>query len=222
MICLTSAFTQHYPAADLPGAVRQMIGKPLRRASALTQLALVGTLAAVPPARHNLPTALLWQTTRGPLAETQRLLIELAGSGDPMPYDFLAMQPAITAAQIHPFFPGLSMACPMPMESETTTQWHMLLMLAMAWLNEERYEQVLCAHLDLRHEQATSAWLSLTHRRHLLEKPLARLNMTDQQSGAADTPDLPDRIAQAMTDGLSPFIITPPAGFTRTLEFIQL
>ena len=91
MITLTKALSQSFAPADLPAAVRAALGKPLRRAAPLTQLALVGALACLPPERRHLPTALLWQSTSGPRLETLALLDEVCyGSAEPMPYDFLA------------------------------------------------------------------------------------------------------------------------------------
>ena len=46
MIFLNAAFTQHFTPDALPTAVRTALGKPLRRAAALTQLALLGAFAA--------------------------------------------------------------------------------------------------------------------------------------------------------------------------------
>ena len=103
MIYLTTPLSQQFSPEALAAAVRAALGKPLRRAAPLTQLALVGALACLPEDRRHQPTALLWQSTSGPRAETQVLLREIcSGSGEPMPYDFLATQPTIAAAQIRP------------------------------------------------------------------------------------------------------------------------
>ena len=99
MITLTKALSQSFAPANLPAAVRAALGKPLRRAAPLTQLALVGALACLPAERRTLPTTLLWQSTSGPRLETLTLLDEVCGgSAEPMPYDFLATQPATADA----------------------------------------------------------------------------------------------------------------------------
>ena len=91
MAYLNAPISQHFAAKELPIAVRSALGKPLRRAAALTQLALVGSLASLAENRRHQPTALLWQSTSGPRAETLALLQEVCiGSGEPMPFDFLA------------------------------------------------------------------------------------------------------------------------------------
>ena len=98
MIHLDTAFSQQFVPTELPAAVRAALGKPLRRAAALTQLALLGAFAALPAERRALPTALLWQSTSGPRLETLTLLAEICeAGGEPMPYDFLATQPALAA-----------------------------------------------------------------------------------------------------------------------------
>ena len=76
MIFLNAAFTQHFAPEALPNEVRTALGKPLRRAAALTQLALLGAFAALPAERRRLPTVLLWQSTTGPRQETLTLLDE--------------------------------------------------------------------------------------------------------------------------------------------------
>ena len=53
MIFLNAAFTQHFTPDALPTAVRTALGKPLRRAAALTQLALLGAFAALPAERRK-------------------------------------------------------------------------------------------------------------------------------------------------------------------------
>ncbi|MBK6357247.1 MAG: hypothetical protein IPF44_11245 [Betaproteobacteria bacterium] len=119
MISLTTTLSQSFAPANLPAAVRAALGKPLRRAAPLTQLALVGALACLPAERRTLPTTLLWQSTSGPRLETLTLLEEVCGgSAEPMPYDFLATQPAIAAAQIQSFLPGLQTAMHLPLDSE--------------------------------------------------------------------------------------------------------
>ena len=88
MIYLDRAFSQGFTPDELPAAVRSTLGKPLRRAAALTQLAVVGALAALPESARTEPCALLWQSTSGPRPETLTLLDEMChGTGEPMPYD---------------------------------------------------------------------------------------------------------------------------------------
>lgn len=197
MIYLHALLSQHYTPATLPAAVRAALGKPLRRAAGLTQLALVGALACIPAERRHLPTALLWQSTSGPRQETLRLLEETcSGSGEPMPYDFLATQPAIAAAQIQPFLPGLLSATHLPLDTAGIANWSLLLTLAANWLAEGRYAQVLCAHLDHDIESAEAHWLVVGNQ--ALENTQAGLHVpeTVPADALADTPEFPVQLAR--------------------------
>lgn len=224
MITLTKTLSQSFAPAELPAAVRTALGKPLRRAAPLTQLALVGARACVPAERRNLPTALLWQSTSGPRLETLTLLEEIcSGAAEPMPYDFLATQPAIAAAQIQSFLPGLHSAMHLPLDSEAMANWSLLLSLATVWLNEGRCDQVLCAQLDHTTDVASGHWLALS--RVPLENSLAGLHLVEDAASEQlpDTPDFPSRLANwlARNDNAT-LSLQSPAAMRRTVEFTRL
>lgn len=224
MISLTAVLSQHFAPADLPAAVRAVLGKPLRRAAPLTQLALVGALACLPAERRALPTALLWQSTSGPRLETLTLLDEVCtGSAEPMPYDFLATQPAIAAAQIQSFLPGLQTAMHLPLDSQGVANWSLLLSLAIVWLNEGRCEQVLCAQLDHATDVASGHWLALS--RAPLEKAPAGLHLAEDTARDAlpDTPDFPARLAEWLAGNDGPTLsLHSPVAMKLTVEFTRL
>lgn len=224
MISLTALAHQNFAPADLPAAVRAALGKPLRRAAPLTQLALVATLACIPPERRHLPTALLWQSTSGPRLETLTLLEEICnGTAEPMPYDFLATQPAIAAAQIQTFVPGLQSAMHLPLDSEGAANWSLLLALAVGWLNEGRFDQVLCAQFDTWETRASHHCLTLNRER--LEKSLATLHLTDNTAGAhlPDTPNLPTQLADWLAHGTDPTCaVQAPAAMRQAVEFARI
>lgn len=195
MTYLDSVITQEFTAGELPTAVRAALGKPLRRAAPFTQLAVVGALACLPAERRTLPTALLWQTRSGPRAETLNLLEEVCnGPAEPMPYDFLATQPAIAAAQLKPFLPGLYSATCLPLADDVAANWSLLLCLADHWLNSGRYAQVLCAQLGHAGDLASGQWLALSAAP--LENSLARLHLTKEPpaEALADSSDFPARL----------------------------
>lgn len=224
MIYLNAVLSQHYPASALSGAVRTALGKPLRRAAPLTQLALLGTLASLPAEHRGQSSALLWQSSSGPRQETLALLQEVClGSGEPLPYDFLATQPAIAAAQIQPFLPGLQSATHCPLDREETANWSLLLTLAANWLAEARYHQILCAHLESSPAGASGHWLSLSH--EPLENPLASLQLTaNSVSGSLpDTPDLPAHLAHWLRLAESSSLrLQSPAAPGLALKFARL
>lgn len=224
MIALHAALSQHFAAGSLPEAVRAALGKPLRRAAPLTQLAVVGALACLPAERRALPTALLWQSTAGPRPETLALLDEICrGPAEPMPYDFLASQPAIAAAQLKPVLPGLASATHLPLDTEGRADWALLIDLAAAWLAEGRCAQVLCAHLDRQDDAATGHWLALG-RDGLPGAPAVLRPATDAMAiPLTDTPDLPERLRHwLLGPDDAPCRLPAPAGCGLALEFARL
>ncbi len=209
-ITLDHLLAQRLPVADLGCEVRQRLGKPLRRASPLTQLAVSGALACLPDTSPAQPLALLWQSTYGPRAETLALLDEVCcGAGEPLPFDFLASQPSIAAAQLKPWLPALQTAHHLPLDNEAQTQWTLMLALAHAWLSEGRCAQVLCAHLDIADGQASADWLLL--RCHSVHPPLAELSLASAAPAtpARDDRDFPKHLAS---------LLTQPAGSDRRLR----
>lgn len=224
MITLRAAFARHHVPEALPGAVRTALGKPLRRASALTQMVLLGALAALPEERRDRPTALLWQSTSGARQETEALLNEVcAGQAEPMPYEFLATQPTIAAAQIQPYLPGLQTASHFPLADDTAANWALLLALAAEWLGNGRYEQVLCAHIDVWPESADGYWLAFDTAP--LENGLAALTLETVQiaDGLADCAALPVQVADWLNHADSAAIAIQSAATCRqTLKFTRL
>lgn len=221
MTYLNTVITQKFTTAELSGAVRAALGRPLRRAAPLTQLAVVGALACLPAERRQLPTALLWQTRSGPRAETLNLLDEVCnGAAEPMPYDFLATQPAIAAAQLKPFLPGLQSATCLPL-ADATADWSLPLSLAVHWLDSGRYAQVLCAQLDHADDLASGHWLALSAAP--LENSLARLHLSPvtPDDACADTDDFPAGLVQWLR-GAAPRLLLPAAGRKLAVEFARI
>lgn len=210
MIYLQHRLHQSLPASALATEVRAVLGKPLRRAAPLAQLAVAGALACLPDTTRAAPLALIWQSTAGPRAETQTLLEEVChGACEPLPYDFLASQPAIAAAQLKPFLPGLQLANHLPLARETETQWALMLTLAHRGLAEGRFACVLCAHLDVTNDMASGEWLVLSASAD--QPTLARLAPAGDTPAdtVADTAEFPARLDTLLTD---------PAGSGRRLR----
>ena len=224
MIFLNAAFTQHFAPEALSNEVRTALGKPLRRAAALTQLALLGAFAALPAERRRLPTVLLWQSTTGPRQETLTLLDEVCnGPSEPMPYDFLATQPALAAAQIQPFLPGLQSASHMPLDNGNAANWWLLLTLAGEWLRTGRYAQALCAQLDHQPEMASGHWLSLSTDATPGALSTVALHSAPLGAPLADIPDLPARLNDWLGQaGPATCHLESPAAPGLTVEFARL
>lgn len=217
-----ATFSQHLSPGDLPACVRNTLGQSLRRSAAYTQLLACGAFSLLPPVVRTRKIALLWQSSCGPRMETTALLAEVCdGSGEPMPYDFLATQPAIAAAQLQSLLPGLALAQCCPLDSATTADWQLLLLQASGWLRRARYEHVLCAHIDLSPDACTAHWLRLDAAP--LENCAWHLNLSDISVPAtapaiADTPDLPAQLVSANTPKLA---LHSRHSMHRTVEFVR-
>lgn len=224
MICLDAVHSQHFTPSELTAAIRATLGKPLRRAPVLAQLAVLGALACLPAERRERPTALLWQSTSGPRLETLELLDEVCqGSGEPMPFTFLATVPASAAVHLHPFLPGLRSASTLPLDTEQQANWCLLLNLAGNWLQEGRYEQVLCAHLDHWADLLTGQWMALSAGPSV--GSLANLHSvkTDAADHALDTPDFPATVANWLAAPAGrPLRLDSPAAPGLTVEFARI
>ena len=223
MTCIVAARSLCPASGELAAAGRTVASPGLRRAGGLTRLALLAALDIVAPERRGLPTALLWQTTSGPRTETLAFLAGVRdGDDEPLPYDFLATQPALAAVQIRPWLPGLCHASHAPLAFTGAAQWLFLLAEALAWLESHPGGQALCAHLDVWEHAAEAHCLLVAA--DTAPSALARIGPASSDCGArivlADTPDLPARLPAALADGHCR--LAPPAGTRLALEFVQL
>ena len=196
---ISAILSQQFAPDALAGAVRSVTGKALRRTARLHQLAVTGALACLPPPRRDLPTALLWQSCSGPREETQILLQEICqGDAEPMPYDFLATQPALAAPQLREFLPGLCMASHFPLAAEDRSNWGLMLQLAEDWLNQGRYAQVLCAQLDSWPDDCRGSWLALVGDDTIAGLGVMEISAETGTQSLADRADLPVQLQAAL------------------------
>jgi hypothetical protein len=148
--------------ADLPAQFRQTTGQALRRTGPMAALAILGRLRCTgkEATQGNPSTVLLWHTRKvfaeDGLAHMRTVLREHQPL---MPFDFLASQPALVGATLHPFLPELDQAICMPCAQEDDeATWSRTLQLAALWLAEGRCQRVLCqqqAHDALQCEVRT-------------------------------------------------------------------
>ncbi|NJD24802.1 MAG: hypothetical protein FIB06_05295 [Betaproteobacteria bacterium] len=221
MSFVVATASMRYTPAELAAAARNAAGSGLRRAGDLTRLALLVALAALPEARRRQPTALFWQTTSGPRRETAHLLASMgSGDGEPLPYDFLATQPALAAVQIQPWLPGLAAASATPLDRTGEACWALLLADALAWTATRPGSQVLCAHLDAWGEHAEAHALLIAADPG--EAPLARIAPVAASTLPliADIPELPAILPAQVAAG-NGCALAAPAGLTLALEFVR-
>jgi hypothetical protein len=224
MIYLTNALSQQLTPETLPATVRAALGKPLRRAPALAQMAVLGALACLPVDCRERPTALLWQSTSGPRQETLELLEEVChDSGEPMPFTFLATVPASAAVHLRPFLPGLRTAMTLPLDSEQEANWGLLLNVATDWLKQGRYEQVLCAHLDHWADSVSGHWLALAASPPAGGRAILRTPTGEPAVPAADISNFPATVSAWLdTPDVQPLRLDSPAAPGLTVEFARI
>jgi hypothetical protein len=76
-----------------------------------------------------------------------------------MPYDFLATQPAMAAAQIQAFLPGLQSAMPPAAEQRRAANWALLLTLAIVATNRPLHPGAPAPSSITSREIASGHWL---------------------------------------------------------------
>jgi hypothetical protein len=221
MTWLVATASRRYTPAELTAATRSAVGSGLRRAGDLTRLALLAALATVPEARRSRPTALFWQTTSGPRREAAHLLATLrAGDGEPLPYDFLATQPALAAVQIQPWLPGLAAASASPLAQTGAGGWALLLADALVWTAAHTGRQALCAHFDTWEDRAEGHALLIAPDGG--DAPLARIAAVPASAlpPLADVAELPARLPAQVAAGPG-CALAAPAGLSLALEFVR-
>lgn len=161
MIVVTAVHRQRFDTGALAAHARACSGVPLRRAGALAELTLSGVhacLAGQPP----LATALLWGSRAGIRQATARVLADLCVAAEPpLPFDFLATQPALAAVPVQQTFPCVVNALYQPWQQDEETHWARMLHLAAVWLAQGRYRRVLCGQVEPGESTQRGDWLAL-------------------------------------------------------------
>jgi hypothetical protein len=152
---------------DLGTTVRATLGQPLRREGTLARLCVSGIVSCIgnsdltPDAGR---TALIWGSTGGARVEIDRMLDEICRHDSlPMPFDFIASQCGVAAVYAARFVANLQCGLYLPSGGNI---WQQMLSLATCWLEEGRYDRVLCGWVDQASPDAigqlhASDWLLL-------------------------------------------------------------
>lgn len=190
MIDLTEIACLNPSPAELGTTLRTLLGQPLRRAGSFGKLCVAGALTCA--GNNAMPaTALLWSSAFAAHEEVNAVLQALADGEEPMPFDFIASLPAVSAVHAAQHAPAIAFGVFMPAPADAPQTWPHLIQLAILWLNEERCDRVLCGWVEevipeAANVQPASHWLALT-RTGLAEAPLATLR-EDNTTASTDAP----------------------------------
>lgn len=195
MIGLAAVASLRVAPDDLGATMRQVLGQPLRREGTLAKLCISGIVACAGQG-ERMPsagrTALIWGSASGARLEIDRVIDELClNDGLPMPFDFIGGQCSSAAVFAARYVSGLECAVYLASGGRI---WQQMLCLATCWLNEGRYDQVLCgrveqAQTDGAVQYHASDWLLLASPARI-GPPLARVGR--RQAAAPEVCDMAD------------------------------
>lgn len=171
---------------DLRTQLRTLLGQPLRRAGTFAKLSVAGAMSCG-EASKELTTALLWSSAFGAHEETQSVLRELSCGVEPMPFDFIATLPVVSAIHAAQHAPSIKFGVFLPAMADAAETWPRLLLLALHWLDEHRCDRVICGWVEEARERTgaiehISHWLALT-RAGLSTHPLANVTVSETAEG---------------------------------------
>lgn len=142
------AIAQQFDTATLAATARACCAVPLRRAGAMTELVVAGVHACL-EGQPAVPTALVWGSRAGARHATARVVADLCVAREaPMPFDFLATQPALAAVPVQQTFPCVANAIYQPWQADAELHWQRMLQLAAVWLEKGVYARVLCGQVE--------------------------------------------------------------------------
>ncbi|MDR0736971.1 MAG: hypothetical protein LBF51_09135 [Zoogloeaceae bacterium] len=139
---------QRFDDASLSASACAHTRTPLRRASALTELLIVGAAACL-DGMPDAPTVVLWGSRTGMHAATIRVITDVVIAREaPLPYDFLATQPILAAIPLRQNFPCVENVLYQPWSDDVELHWLRMRMLAAAWLRGGRCTRTLCGQVE--------------------------------------------------------------------------
>lgn len=162
MNIIAALHRQRLDTAALTAAARACCSVPLRRAGPMTELVITGVHACL-DGQPELPSAVIWGSRTGTPGATARVVSDLCIAGEaPLPFDFLATQPALAAVPVQQTFPCVANALYQPWQNHADRHWAYMLHLALAWLRAGRHTRVLCGQIEPRRDGGSGDWLMLT------------------------------------------------------------
>lgn len=216
MIVVSTVCRQRFDSATLAATARAHCAVPLRRAGAMTELVVTGVHACL-DGQSDTATALIWGSRTGIRQTTARVVTDLCIAGEaPMPFDFLATQPALAAVPVQQSHPCIANAIYQPWQADIDLHWARMLHLAMVWLRAGRHARVLCGQVEPGGEESRGDWLVLARQDAGLP---ARAWVDGALSGRHDgpMPALMDWLAEGDAAGFAfaPAVDLPALRFAR-------
>ncbi|MDR0635086.1 MAG: hypothetical protein LBF91_08930 [Azoarcus sp.] len=139
---------QRFDSATLSALARRQSAVPLRRAGALTELAIVGVADCL-AGRPACSTMVLWGSRIGARAAGARVVSDVVFAREaPFPFDFLATQPILAAIPLQQSFPCIESVLYQPWTGETEMHWLRMRALAAVFLRAGRHARVLCGQVE--------------------------------------------------------------------------
>jgi len=201
MIGLTALSSLRIAPGDLSEKMRSVLGQPLRREGLLAKLCVTGIVSCVgnaAPIGVGERTALIWGSSSGARVEMLKVLDEICGNNSlPMPFDFIASQCGVSAVYAARYVPSIMCGVHLPSGGNI---WQQMLGLAVNWMEQGRYDRVLCGWVDEAIADAADAvhasdWILLNNAKND-DQLLARVGLSDtaewRPTKTADAEFVPD------------------------------
>jgi hypothetical protein len=149
---------QRFDTATLAALARQQSAVPLRRAGALTELAIVGVAACLADQPDG-STIVLWGSRTGARAAGIRVVRDVALAREaPLPFDFLATQPILAAIPLQQSFPCIASVLYHPWTGSEALHWQRMRTLAAVFLRAGRHARALCGQVEPGMDEHIGRW----------------------------------------------------------------
>jgi hypothetical protein len=143
-------------AGMLQEKMRSLLDQPMRREGTLAKLFVTGMVSCISglsdghrqsqSQSDSRRLAIIWASASGPRTEINKVINELCDRDSmPMPFDFIASQCSVAAVYAARYVQGIEHSPYMPADGRA---WQQMLCLASAWLEQSRFDQVLCGWVD--------------------------------------------------------------------------
>lgn len=222
MIRLSAISSLRIAPQELDATTRTTLGQALRREGALAKVCLNGLVSCIgssDPEHKSGRTAMVWSSLTGARVEVDRMLEEICvQNGQPMPFDFIASQCCVTSVYAARFVPALHCGIYMPAGEHN---WRQMLTLAVCWLEQQRYEQVLCGLVDLASPASAnpdhaSDWLLLSNAQDAsTSNPSVRLRGSDALTNDVADTDVVPKLQAWLSQSVPACFSLGPVEFAR-------